>query len=52
MRFPGEFTNLEKLVLNEATDLVANVAGDNIALSAVKNIAAVRSERSVKVLLH
>lgn len=52
VRFPGEFTNLEKLVLTEATDLVANVAGDNIALSAVKNIAAVRSERSVKVLLH
>lgn len=50
LKFPGELTNIEELEFERPIAATANVAGDNIPLDGVRQISALRSQRSVKVL--
>lgn len=53
IKFPGELTSMEMLkFIDNESDIVANIAGDNINLGVVKRLGAIRSQRPVKVLYY
>lgn len=50
LKFPGEASSIEELTLERPSAITANVAGDNIPLDGVRQISALRSQRTVKIL--